>query len=117
MSGNAEKAGQAIKGDDTLGYDIKYTDEDGSIQYVEVKASRSEEIVFMISDSELRFGCDNAKNYEIVYVVIGEDGNPIQRPWRLGHIFDFTEGEDLFHNNRFSLESENYRVKAEIIEE
>ncbi|MDE7238466.1 MAG: DUF3883 domain-containing protein [Lachnospiraceae bacterium] len=115
VSGNAEKAGHATKGDDTCGYDIKYTDESGMIQYVEVKASRNEDITFLLSDSELRFGCKNAANYEIIYVVVGEDGKPAHQPWRLGHIFDFVEGEDLFHNNRFSIESDSYRVVAQPI--
>ena len=112
VSGNAEKAGYAVKGDDTCGYDIKYTDESGATQYVEVKASRNEDVSFIISDSELRFGCKNAANYEIIYVVVGEDGKPAHEPWRLGHIFEFSEGEDLFHNDRFSIESDSYRVFA-----
>lgn len=117
VSGNAEKAGQIPKGDDTCGYDIKYTDADGTIQYVEVKASRNEDITFLLSDSELRFGCNNAANYEIIYVVVGEDGKPAHQPWRLGHIFDFAEGEDLLHNNRFAIENDSYRVVAEPIEQ
>jgi len=112
VSGNAEKAGSAVKGDDTCGYDIMYHDESGATQYVEVKASRNEDVSFIISDSELRFGCKNAANYEIIYVVVGEDGKPAHQPWRLGHIFDFPEGEDLFHNARFSIESDSYRVFA-----
>lgn len=117
VSGNAEKAGHAIKGDDTCGYDIKYTDPEGMIQYVEVKASRNEEITFLLSDSELRFGCNNASNYEIIYVVVGEDGKPAHKPWRLGHIFDFAEDEDLFYNDRFSIENDSYRIVATPVED
>ena len=117
VSGNAEKAGQIPKGDDTCGYDIKYTDDAGAIQYIEVKASRNEEITFLLSDSELRFGCNNAASYEIIYVVVGEDGKPAHQPWRLGHIFDFAEGEDLLHNNRFAIENDGYRVVAAHIEQ
>lgn len=117
VSGNAEKAGHTLKGDDTCGYDIKYTDENGEIQYVEVKSSRNEEITFSISDSELRFGCQNASSYEIIYVAIGENGKPLHKPWRLGHLFEFTEGEDLLHNERFSIESDSYSVVAKPIEE
>lgn len=115
VSGNAEKAGHTIKGDDTCGYDIKYTDEKGMIQYVEVKASRSEDISFLISDRELKFGCKNAENYEIIYVVIGDDGKTVHQLYRLGHIFAFLEGEDIFHNHRFSIESDSYRIHAEPI--
>ena len=112
ISGNAEKAKQISKGDDTCGYDIKYTDEDGTIQYVEVKASRSEDIAFYLSDNELRFGCAHAGQYEVIYVVVDEDGKPVNKPWRLGHIFDFEEGEDLFNNNRFAIENDGYRIVA-----
>lgn len=112
VSGNAEKAGHVAKGDDTCGYDIKYTDEAGSIQYVEVKASKSDDIMFHLSDNELQFGCQNATNYEIIYVVVDEDGKPVNQPWKLGHIFEFAEGEDLRHNNRFSIEIDSYTVVA-----
>ena len=112
ISGNAEKAGKALKGDDTCGYDIKYTDENGIIQYVEVKASRNEDITFMLSDNELRFACKNASCYEIIYVVVGDDGMPAHEPWRLGHLFEFGDGEDLLHNDRFSIESDSYSVTA-----
>lgn len=112
VSGNAEKAGRIDKGDDTCGYDIRYKDEDGNVQYVEVKSSKSEDITFYISDKELRFACDNADNYEIIYVLIGEDGKPSDKPFRLGHLFAFGDGEDLFHNERFSIESDNYCIAA-----
>ena len=115
ISGNAEKAGKALKGDDTCGYDIKYTDENGMIQYVEVKASRNDDITFVLSDNELRFACKNASCYEIIYVVIGEDGMPAHEPWRLGHLFKLAEGEDLLHNDRFSIESDSYSVTAKPI--
>ena len=115
ISGNAEKAGKALKGDDTCGYDIKYTDGNGVIQYVEVKASRNDEITFILSDNELRFACKNASCYEVIYVVIGDDGMPAHEPWRLGHLFELAEGEDLLHNDRFSIESDSYSVTAKPI--
>lgn len=117
VSGNAEKAGRTLKGDDTCGYDIKYTDTDGRIQYVEVKTSRNEEILFFLSDSELHFARNNASNYEIIFVVIDENGKTNHKLWRLGHIFDFSEGEDLFHNQRFSIESDGYRITAKPVTE
>lgn len=116
VSGNAEKAKHTIKGDDSCGYDIKYTDDNGMIQYVEVKASKNSDIVFSLSDNELRFACKNADCYEIIYVVIGDDGEPAHKPWRLGHLFAFDEGEDLLHNSRFSIESDNYCISATPVE-
>ena len=112
VSGNAEKAGSVAKGDDTCGYDISYIDNNGNTQYVEVKASRDDKIVFYLSDSELRFACNHAEHYEVIFVHIGEDGMPEGKPWRLGHLFAFTEGEDLFNNDRFTIESNNYTITA-----
>lgn len=116
ISGNAQEAGIDEQGDDSCGYDIKYTDADNNVQYVEVKASKSDSIVFSISDNELRFACDHASNYEVIYVVIGDDGEPL-KIWRLGHLFEMSEEEDLFHNQRFTIESEKYVVTAEKVSE
>ena len=112
ISGNAQKANCIIQGDDSCGYDIKYTDENGAIQYVEVKASKNSEIIFSLSSNELKFALQHSDCYEIIYVVFGEDDKPAGSPWRLGHLFDFEEGEDLLHNSRFSIESDNYCITA-----
>ena len=45
-------------------------------------------------------------------MVIGEDGMPLHKPWRLGHLFEFAEGEDIMHNNRFSIQSDGYSITA-----
>lgn len=115
VSGNAEKAGSISKGDDTCGYDISYMDEYGILQYVEVKASRDNDIVFYLSDNELKFACDHANVYEVIFVHIGDEGKPIGQPWRLGHLFEFADGEDLLHNERFTIESNNYTITATTI--
>ena len=112
ISGNAEKAGRIAKGDDTCGYDIRYNDAHGNTQYVEVKASRSREIVFYLSDNELKFARSHASCYEIIYVVIGDDGQPAHQPWRLGHLFELPTGEDLFDNSKFTIRSKEYCVNA-----
>ena len=46
--GNAEKTAHIVKDGDTCDYDIKYTDADGKIQYLEMKSSRNEEITFYL---------------------------------------------------------------------
>ena len=53
---------------------------------------------------------------KIIYVVIGDNGLPAHKPWRLGHLFVFAEGEDLLHNDRFSIESDSYSVVANMVE-
>ena len=79
---------------------------------MEVKASKSEEIVFSLSDNELKFALSHSKNYEIFYVVIGDDGKPKHEIWRLGHLFDFDDDEELMHNDRFTIESKEYCISA-----
>ena len=64
----------------------------------------------------MRFGCQNASSYEIIYVVIGDDGLPSHKPWRLGHLFEFSDGEDLLQNERFSIESDSYSVVAKKVD-
>ena len=112
ISGNAEKAGRIAKGDDTCGYDIRYNDAHGNTQYVEVKASRNNEVVFYMSDNELKFARSHASCYEIIYVVIGDDGHAAHQPWRLGHLFELPTGEDLFNNSKFSISSKEYYINA-----
>ena len=112
ISGNAQQANRTDKGDDSCGYDMYYVDESGVKQYVEVKASKSEEIIFSLSDNELKFALSHSKNYEIFYVVIGDDGKPKHEIWRLGHLFDFDDDEELMHNDRFTIESKEYCISA-----
>lgn len=117
VSGNAEKAGviQEGRGNDTLGYDMYYTDEDGTIQYIEVKSSHDDSIAFHISDSELKFAMNHAKSYEIIFVKLG-DNKLKGKPIRLGHLFEFSSGENLYNNNRFAIESKNYLITASAVE-
>ena len=112
ISGNAEKAGSVKNGDDTCGYDMVYTDENGVTQYVEVKASRDDSIVFYLSESEFQFARNHAGVYEIIYVHIGDDSKLKGKPERLGHLFVLSDGETLFENKRFTLESNSYTITA-----
>ena len=112
ISGNAEKAGSVKNGDDTCGYDMVYTDDNGVTQYVEVKASRDDSIVFYLSESEFQFARNHAGVYEIIYVHIGDDSKLKGKPERLGHLFVLSDGETLFENKRFTLESNSYTITA-----
>ena len=56
------------------------------------------------------------KNYEIFYVVLGEAGKSSHKVWRLGHLFDFVDGEELMHNSRFTVESKEYSITAKPIQ-
>ena len=107
LSHNAEKAGVVAQGDDTLGYDMSYIDENGTQIFVEIKASNSPKIEFYISKNELDFALSHTKHYQLWFVHLGENENKIHN---LGTIFDFTDGENLFENSKFSIESENYKI-------
>ena len=37
---------------------------------------------------------------------------PKEKPWRLGHLFEFIENEDLLHNDHFTIESSSYSITA-----
>lgn len=81
LSSNAEKANviELGNGDDRLGYDIRYKDKKGNIQYVEVKnATRLHDDVvsFIISPNEESFALDNLNNYSVFLVV---DNDYIER--------------------------------------
>lgn len=53
----------ASKDNEGLHYDIRYSDENGEIKYVEVKSFSGDK--FIISNSEIEFGKKNKSNYEI----------------------------------------------------
>ena len=112
VSGNAEKARSIEKGDDTCGYDMYYVDENGITKYVEVKASRDEDIVFYLSESEFKFALNHKDVYEIIYVPISDDGRPKNKIWNLGNLFMLSDGETLFDNKRFTIESNSYTITA-----
>ena len=73
LSGNASKAGVIIgSGDDTLGYDMKYTDSEGNVQFVEVKSATrigADEYSFVLTDNEERTARDHRDNYFVFLVM------------------------------------------------
>lgn len=114
-SGYAEKAGVQIQGDDSLGYDIRYTDKNGQIHYVEVKSStKTGNVKITLTKNEFCFGQAHKTSYEIWFVMI-KDNIP-QDIIELGNIFMFKEGEDFFNNSKFSVEQSEYKLRAKIID-
>jgi hypothetical protein len=51
-----------------LGYDIEYIDENGNRRFVEVKASKTSDIVFYMSDNEFDFAIKHITEYIIYFV-------------------------------------------------
>lgn len=113
VSGNGEKAYACSKGDDSLGYDIKYSDKNG-IHYVEVKGTSSKHMEFKLTKNEFDFAEKNKTAYELWFVFVEDDEPSI--PYELGNIMIFENGETFFNNSRFSVEQSEFCVKAKIIE-
>jgi hypothetical protein len=115
VSGNGHRAKANSCGDDSLGYDIWYSDEDGKKHYVEVKGSTSEHIEFVLTKNELEFAerCvadGRADEYEIWYVRIIDKTPSV--PYKLGNILMLGENESFFNNSRFSVEHNEFKIRA-----
>lgn len=115
LSGNAQKAGLIKNGNDALGYDIKYSDDNG-IHYVEVKASKSKNVEFTLTKNEFDFAEKHKDQFEIWFVPIEGDDKP-GTPLELGNILMFTNGENFFKNSRFDVEQSEFKIRAKIKKE
>ena len=113
LSGNAEKANKVEHGDDTLGYDMRYSDSNG-IHYVEVKGSSANNIDFTLTKNEFDFAEKHKDSYELWFVPIVNE-KP-QNPIVLGNILLFENGENFFNNSRFSVEQSEFKVRAKLKE-
>lgn len=113
LSSNAEKAKIIISGDDSLGYDMKYSDSNG-IHYVEVKGSSASNVEFTLTKKELDFAEENKEIYELWFVPI-KNNKPLS-PLELGNILKFADGENFLNNSRFSVEQSEFKVRAKIKE-
>ena len=110
MSGYANKLGINKEATDSNHYDIQYRDNDGEIIFVEVKSTRSNDIEFKISKAEIDFAIRNSKNYEIFVVK-----HNTEEIFNIGRIFNFDDGEDIFNNSKFYINSDSFSVKAKMV--
>lgn len=115
ISGNGLKAGKISEDrcDDGAGYDIQYTDENG-IHYVEVKGRQGPNIEFNLSKNEYEFGDANKERFELWFVPIDDDGKA-KNPINLKNIFLFEDGQSFFHNDKFSVEQHEFKIRAKIV--
>lgn len=67
-SENAKSAEINPEGRAGIGYDIEYIDENGNRKFVEVKASKTSDIVFYMSDNEFDFAIKHISEYAIYFV-------------------------------------------------
>ncbi|MBQ7872568.1 MAG: DUF3883 domain-containing protein [Clostridia bacterium] len=110
VSGNGYRAHENEGGDDSLGYDIWYSDERGKKHYVEVKGSTSENVEFVLTKNELEFAEQHAEEYEIWYVRIVDKQPTI--PYELGNLLLLGEEETFFNNSKFAVENSEFRIRA-----
>lgn len=110
VSGNGYRAHENQGGDDSLGYDIWYSDERGKKHYVEVKGSTSENVEFVLTKNELEFAEQHAEEYEIWYVRIVDKQPTI--PYELGNLLLLGEEETFFNNSKFAVENSEFRIRA-----
>ena len=113
VSSNASKS-KLVNNDDTddsLGYDMKYSDSNG-VHYVEVKGTSGKNLEFHLSKNEYDFASKNKEKYEIWFVFIkdGIASNPIN----LGNLFDLNEGESFFSNSKFLVEQSEFVISIDI---
>ncbi len=111
-SENAKKATVIAKGDDTLGYDIRYRDEKGS-HFVEVKGSKSSNSEFNLTKNEYDFGVTHKDNFEIWFVSIDEEMKP-SRVYSFGNIFAFKDGQSFFNNDNFTVEFNEFKIRPKV---
>ena len=110
VSGNGFRANANLGGDDSLGYDIWYTDLEGNKRYVEVKGSSSNHIEFVLTKNELEFAMQHPDEYEVWYIKFS--GDEPSEPYELGNLLKMDEDESFFHNSRFSVESSEFKIRA-----
>jgi hypothetical protein len=107
LSENAREAGYSNTGDDSLGYDMRYIDQNGSTIYVEVKATKANEPEFTIPSSEYSFALANQSNYLIAVVTnIGAQ----QKKCFMLRLSDFEDG--LSSSDHFVLTPDSFKVKV-----
>jgi len=111
VSSNAVKADIISVGDDNLGYDIKYVDENDETQYIEVKSSSKDDFIFNISKAEVDFGEQNSDNYSIMFIT--NVNQKFRKLYNIQKPFKYKKGENFYHNSKFSVENNNFKIVFE----
>lgn len=113
VSENAKKEGVNPDGIGGLGYDLKYTNADGKIAYVEIKSAVSSNITFIITENELNFAEEHPAQYE-VFLVTSVMNDEDRKIYQLSNLFSYADGEDRFSNSKFSISGDNYTIRCQI---
>lgn len=92
-----------------LGYDIEYIDEKGERIYIEVKASKTNKIVFYMSENEFDFAQKHDSVYKIYYVSEVESKQP--KIFVLENVFN----DNQFNYEKYALDTKReYKIMASI---
>jgi hypothetical protein len=103
-------SGYNPEGQDGLGYDIEYCDNEGNKYFVEVKGRSDNSNTFDISQNEIDTAIQKQQSYKIIVVTQTMD-NSQRRIRDLGNLFMFDNGEDFFANSRFKAIYQNFEIR------
>ncbi|MFN8261896.1 MAG: DUF3883 domain-containing protein [Chitinophagales bacterium] len=109
ISGNAEKAGVILSGDDGKGYDMELH-LDNEIRYIEVKGTSTDRTEFIISNPEVNFGLHKS-NYDLILVT-----NVKVEPkfYRFPGLLVFDSSHSFLENEKFTVHNESYKIRLNI---
>lgn len=111
LSENAVKYGLPHTGDDSLGYDLIYINDQNEKIMVEVKATTGDQIEFDFSNNEFSTALEDPDHYEVFFVFFRSNEKP--KVLNLGTLFKFdNENESPFNNSKFSIQYDKYIIKA-----
>jgi hypothetical protein len=98
------------EGQDGLGYDIEYFDNDGNKFFVEVKSKADNYDSFEISKNELDKAYAEKEFYKIIFVT-NTMNNAHRRIRDLGNLFFLDAGEDFLANSKFKAIYRNFEIR------
>ncbi len=118
MSKNASKIpnthpGYNPDGDDGLGYDIEYFDENDNKFFVEVKGKSDNYGSFEISKNEIEKALQEKEFYKLLFVTDALD-NSKRKINDLGNLFLLENGEDFFANKNFTVISKSFEIRFKL---
>jgi len=112
VSENAKAASVNPEGRAGLGYDLEYLDENENRRFVEVKASKSSEIAFYLSDYEFDFAKKHLSEYEIYFV-----SDVLTKKPKILVLDNVFVGSD-FNSVNYALDTKReYKITANLIDQ
>lgn len=98
------------EGQDGLGYDIEYFDDEGNKLFVEVKGKADDFDSFEISKNELDNAYSKKEFYKIIFVTQVMN-NSKRRIRDLGNLFILEDGENFLVNRKFNAIYRNFEIR------